>query len=794
MAETLYILEVESGLISIVDAFSLTTDGAGEYVNEANTYEFDAGFDSYQLLQISGEPDEWNLQKTPRGVKTSVKGRDFYKRAFETGFRYHFYREYLSPSDAPETEWGDAISYSSGVSPSASAVAAQALAVAGLSLVWEVGFDYKIINDIEPARAFDGTVGDAITSLLSPLQVSEMFKIYIYIVGTTVIIKQYQAADYTNDDYNFVIDLDSDNTYNIALAKTTPSGRGVPKIKEVIIEQDRLEDVTPDADALSYTSTVKGVNVTTASGETGDIYAVDNAGALSSFTGRENNVATYAWDNSTLAGTGITELPSSPTEGSSYSIADSKVTGAWSGQEGKYATWTGVSWTFADTGTSIGTSCSPPVSPNVGDVYLVCNGLDGALAGHEGEIAYWSGAAWSYTNPWEFRSPVNGEILYVPSENKSYIFSCTEWLLITDPSIAIKGAGGNVPPDSPGTGDTYIIGSSPTGLWDGYASKIATWNGTVWVITDPSTCDVYYSEEDDTGWAFEDDEWTETSVPEEPDELDPSDDDSAYTGTDVITTELADDQGRIIETVTRTLTYNSGMLVKEIKSTSITEYIDTYEGTVGSVIKTGTSIVTGVIEEVITAWIYSPEPGSRDSSKALIREYQLLKKESTITTFNYYESAAPGATGGRWVKNTEQTHTVKYQYEETEQDTSAWDTAMGEYNDAYQTWSEGEREGTAPEPPNPTEYPAEVVYGRLLQENTITGTSWYAVGIAGVNSIYKSTEEKIIGTWTYLGGGRIEVETVRWVDGKFKNRKTDTGFGEYGGGAKTYSITASRNT
>jgi hypothetical protein len=37
----------------------------------------------------------------------------------------------------------------------------------------------------------------------------------------------------------------------------------------------------------------------------------------------------------------------------------------------------------------------------------------------------------------------------------------------------ILGNGGNTPPGSPADGATYIVGSSPTGAWSGFAGKIA---------------------------------------------------------------------------------------------------------------------------------------------------------------------------------------------------------------------------------------------------------------------------------------------------------------------------------
>jgi hypothetical protein len=40
----------------------------------------------------------------------------------------------------------------------------------------------------------------------------------------------------------------------------------------------------------------------------------------------------------------------------------------------------------------------------------------------------------------------------------------------------------DTPPGSPAQGDTYILGSSPTGAWAGHANKLAGWFGTAWVF------------------------------------------------------------------------------------------------------------------------------------------------------------------------------------------------------------------------------------------------------------------------------------------------------------------------
>nr|HPN17904.1 DUF2793 domain-containing protein [Chitinophagales bacterium] len=51
----------------------------------------------------------------------------------------------------------------------------------------------------------------------------------------------------------------------------------------------------------------------------------------------------------------------------------------------------------------------------------------------------------------------------------------------------------NAPPGSPATGDTYLVGTSPTGAWVGYAKDIAEWNGSAWVFTDGVQGDFLYN-------------------------------------------------------------------------------------------------------------------------------------------------------------------------------------------------------------------------------------------------------------------------------------------------------------
>lgn len=57
-----------------------------------------------------------------------------------------------------------------------------------------------------------------------------------------------------------------------------------------------------------------------------------------------------------------------------------------------------------------------------------------------------------------------------------------------DPAIAQQ----NAPPGSPITGDRYLVGTVPSGLWVGKAKNIAEWSGSAWVFTAPITDNIIF--------------------------------------------------------------------------------------------------------------------------------------------------------------------------------------------------------------------------------------------------------------------------------------------------------------
>lgn len=56
--------------------------------------------------------------------------------------------------------------------------------------------------------------------------------------------------------------------------------------------------------------------------------------------------------------------------------------------------------------------------------------------------------------------------------------------VLVQPAVTSRSVG--TPPSSPATGDSYIVGASPTGAWTGNAAKIATWDGVAWNFRTPA--------------------------------------------------------------------------------------------------------------------------------------------------------------------------------------------------------------------------------------------------------------------------------------------------------------------
>jgi len=69
----------------------------------------------------------------------------------------------------------------------------------------------------------------------------------------------------------------------------------------------------------------------------------------------------------------------------------------------------------------------------------------------------------------------------------------------------------NAPPGSPSTGDVYLVGTVPTGVWVGQAKDIAEWNGSAWVFTDGVQGDFLYNSTTALTYIFRSGNWVQTT-------------------------------------------------------------------------------------------------------------------------------------------------------------------------------------------------------------------------------------------------------------------------------------------
>lgn len=74
--------------------------------------------------------------------------------------------------------------------------------------------------------------------------------------------------------------------------------------------------------------------------------------------------------------------------------------------------------------------------------------------------------------------------------------------------LSVKDRNLSTPPGSPAAGDTYIVGSSPTGAWAGKANQVAVWSGTAWVFGVPRKGWVAYIEDEEVLSAFKGSSWS----------------------------------------------------------------------------------------------------------------------------------------------------------------------------------------------------------------------------------------------------------------------------------------------
>jgi len=95
----------------------------------------------------------------------------------------------------------------------------------------------------------------------------------------------------------------------------------------------------------------------------------------------------------------------------------------------------------------------------------------------------------------------------VPSQNavKAYVDAGIAGLSWKEAVISI---GDNTPPGSPSAGNRYVLGASPTGVWENNANKMAEYSGSSWSFEAPEDGDAVFAEDVDTGYVYTGSAWT----------------------------------------------------------------------------------------------------------------------------------------------------------------------------------------------------------------------------------------------------------------------------------------------
>lgn len=162
----------------------------------------------------------------------------------------------------------------------------------------------------------------------------------------------------------------------------------------------------------------------------------------------------------------------------------------------------------------------PPEDASLGDRYIVPAGASGDWGTHPEEIAVYTARGWVYIEP------KIGQLIFIIDEDSFYHYSAAgDWeqgigqSALSDNSVrASHLLGGrthwviinqttNTPPVSPATGDTYIVGGSPTGAWSGHTGKIAQWSGAAWLILTPAEGWTAEDQAQDTAYRYSGSAW-----------------------------------------------------------------------------------------------------------------------------------------------------------------------------------------------------------------------------------------------------------------------------------------------
>lgn len=146
---------------------------------------------------------------------------------------------------------------------------------------------------------------------------------------------------------------------------------------------------------------------------------------------------------------------------------------------------------------------TPPGSPSVGDKHIVGVGATGAWSGEDDNITTYNGATWDFTPVIDF------QLAFVLDENLSVQYSGTAWEIYGEfPDLFYILEIENDPSTlTPSTNYTYIVGTSPVGVWAGKANQLARYNGVDWDFIIPTEPHKVYVEDASRFYEFDGTNW-----------------------------------------------------------------------------------------------------------------------------------------------------------------------------------------------------------------------------------------------------------------------------------------------
>jgi len=163
---------------------------------------------------------------------------------------------------------------------------------------------------------------------------------------------------------------------------------------------------------------------------------------------------------------------------------------------------------------------TPPVSPTLGDKYIVAASGTGAWAAKDEQFAIYTARGWV------FQVPNIWDIAYVVDEVLFYHYNAAgNWtsglpaLTIANTSlslrklkyfqlgVSVENQTTNTPPGSPADGVAYVVAGSPTGAWVGHSLDVAVYETSEWVFYDPYEGARIYDKSLDAAYNFNGATW-----------------------------------------------------------------------------------------------------------------------------------------------------------------------------------------------------------------------------------------------------------------------------------------------